>query len=117
MVAPNGQYAIGRSEQRGFELFPVGGGQSQSAKGIANTEDVVQWYASSTQVYVWDRRFPAHIALVNPWTGERKPWLETMPPDSSGVLYGNFFITPDGKTYAYRFRRVLTALFLGEGLQ
>jgi serine/threonine protein kinase len=117
VVAPNGQYAIGRSEQRGFELFPLGGGQSQSAKGIANTEDVVQWDASSTRVYVWDRRFPAHIALVNPWTGERKPWLETMPPDSSGVLYGNFFITPDGKTYAYRFRRVLTALFLGEGLQ
>lgn len=117
MVAPNGQYVIGRSDQHGFELFPLGGGQSQSAKGIANTEDVVQWDASSTHVYVWDRRFPAHIALVNPWTGERKAWLETMPPDSSGVLYGNFFITPDGKTYAYRFRRVLTALFLGDGLQ
>ena len=117
IVAPNGQYVIARSEQRGFELFPIGSGQSQSAKGIANTEEAVQWDASSTHVYVWDRRFPAHIALVNPWTGERKPWLETMPPDPSGVLYGNFFITPDGKTYVYRFRRVLASLFLGEGLQ
>ena len=117
MVAPNGQYVIAKSEQRGFELFPVGGGESHPAKGISNTEEPVQWDVSSTHIYVWDRRFPAHIALVNPWTGERKPWLETMPPDASGVLYGNFFITPDGKTYAYRFRRVLTTLFLGDGLQ
>jgi serine/threonine protein kinase len=77
----------------------------------------MQWDGTSTHIYVWDRRFPARIALVNPWTGERKPWLETMPPDPSGVLYGSFFITPDGKTYAYRFRRVLTTLFLGDGLQ
>ena len=116
-VTPNGRYVIAKSEQRGFELLPLGGGEPQPAKGIANTEEPVQWDGSSTHVYVWDRRFPARIALVDPWTGERKPWLETMPPDPSGVLYGHFFITPDGKTYAYRFRRVLTTLFLGDGLQ
>ncbi len=117
MLAPNGQYVIAKSEQRGFELYPLGGGEATAAKGISNTEEPVQWDGSSTHLYVWDRRFPARIALVNPWTGERKMWLETMPPDASGVLYGNFFITPDGKTYAYRFRRVLTTLYLGEGLR
>ena len=116
MMAPNGKYVVAKSEQYGFELFPVGGGQSQPAKGISNTDEPVQWDGSSAHLYVWDRRFPARIALVDPWTGERKTWLETMPPDPSGVLYGNFFITPDGKTYAYRFRRVLTTLFLGDGL-
>ncbi len=117
MVALNGQYVIAKSEGRGFELFPINGGEPQPAKGISNTEEPVQWDGSSTHVYVWDRRFPARIALVNPWSGERKTWLETMPPDPSGVLYGNFFITPDGKTYAYRFRRVLTTLFIADGLQ
>lgn len=79
-------------------------------------DEPVQWNGSSTHIYVWDCRFPARIALVNPWTAERKAWLETMAPDPSGVLYCNFFITPDGKTCAYRFRRVLTTLFLGDGL-
>jgi serine/threonine protein kinase len=116
-VAPNGQVVIAKSEQRGFELYPLDGGAPTPAKGISNAEEPVQWDGSSTHLYVWDRRFPARIALVNPWTGERKPWLETMPPDASGVLYGNFFITPDGKTYAYRFRRVLTTLYLAEGLR
>ena len=59
----------------------------------------------------------ARIFLVDPWTGERKKFLETMPPDPSGVLYGNFYITPDGKTYAYRFRRVLSTLFAADGLK
>jgi len=117
MVEPNGKYVIAKTEQGGFELFSLGEGEPQPAKGISSIDEPVQWDTSSTHVYVWDRRFPAHVALVNPWTGERKPWLETMPPDASGVLYGNFFITPDGKTYAYRFRRVLTTLFLGDDLK
>ena len=117
MLAPNGKLAVGKTEQGGFELFPVDGGQSTPAKGISSSEEPVQWDGSSRHVYVWDRRFPARIFLVDPWTGERKKFLETMPPDPSGVLYGNFYITPDGKTYAYRFRRVLSTLFAADGLK
>lgn len=84
MMSPNGQYVIGKSEQRGFELYPVAAGEPRAAKGIEPNEKVVQWDGSSTQVYVWDRRFPAKISQVNPWTGQRKLFLETMPPDPSG---------------------------------
>jgi len=31
-------------------------------------------------------------------------------------LYGEIFITPDGKSYGYRYRRVLADLFLAENL-
>jgi hypothetical protein len=117
LIAPNGKYVIAKSELNGFQLFPLSGGDPVAAKGISSSEEPVQWDAESSHLYIWDRRFPARITLVNPWTGERKLWLETQPPDPSGVLYGNFFITPDGKTYAYRFRRVLTTLFLAEGLR
>lgn len=116
MGSPDGKYAIGRSQSDGIQLFPVADGTPFTAKGIAQGEEPVQWSADSSTLYVWDRRFPARIVLVNPWTGKRKLWLETMPPDPSGVLYGNFFITPDGKTYAYRFRRLLTTLYMAEGL-
>ena len=117
IISPNGKYVVARPEQGGFELYPVDGGTAQPAKGVLGGEEPVQWDGSSTHLYVWDRRFPARITLVDPWSGERKLWLETVPPDPSGVLYGNFIITPDGKTYAYRFRRVLTSLFLADGLK
>jgi Tol biopolymer transport system component/predicted Ser/Thr protein kinase len=117
MGSPDGKYAIGRSQSNGIQLFPIGGGTPMNAKGIAQDEETVQWNSDGSMVYVWDRQFPARISLVNPWTGERKPFLETMPPDPSGILYGNFFITPNGRTYAYRFRRLLTTLFLAEGLR
>jgi hypothetical protein len=116
-ISPDGRYVIGKSGTGGIDLYPLAGGEPQPVKGVAANESVVQWDGNSTHVYVWDGRFPAHIFLVNPWTGERKSWLETMPPDPSGVLYGNFHITPDGRTYAYRFRRVLSTLFLADGLR
>jgi hypothetical protein len=71
---------------------------------------------SGSQIYVWNRSFPARLRLINPTTGAGKTWLETMPPDPAGLLYANLFITPDGKSYAYRYRRVLSTLYLTDGL-
>jgi eukaryotic-like serine/threonine-protein kinase len=39
------------------------------------------------------------------------------PADPSGVLYGEVMATPDGKVFAYRYRRAVTNLFLAEGLK
>ena len=61
--------------------------------------------------------FPAHVSLLDVRTGERKPWLNTMPPDPAGLLYANLFLTPDGKSYAYRYRRVLSTLYVTDGLR
>ncbi len=43
-------------------------------------------------------------------------WKE-LSPDPVGVLYGNLVLTPDGKHYVYRIRRVLSELNLAEGLK
>ena len=66
---------------------------------------------------MWDHSFPAHIILIDIRSGKRKPALETKPPDPAGVLYANFFITPDGNSYAYRYRRVLSTLYVADGLR
>ena len=41
-----------------------------------------------------------------------------MPSDPAGVEYlGPIFPTPDGKTYVYGYRRLLSDLYLVEGLK
>jgi hypothetical protein len=89
----------------------------QPVRGISEKEFPVQWDASGSQLYVWNHSFPAHIILVDLHSGQRKPSLETKPPDPAGVLYANFFMTPDGKSYAYRYRRVLSTLYVADGLR
>ena len=39
-------------------------------------------------------------------------------PDAAGTYrMDNFLVTPDGKTYAYTYRRILADLYLVEGLK
>jgi len=116
MISPDGHFVLARNAQ-GFALYPIEGGAPQPVHGISAHEYPVQWDSSGTKLYVWDRSFPAHISLLDTRSGERKPWLETMPPDPAGLLYANLFFTPDGKSYAYRYRRVLSTLYVTDGLR
>jgi serine/threonine protein kinase/Tol biopolymer transport system component len=116
IITPDGHFVLARTAQ-GFALYPVDGGAPQPVHGISENEFPVQWALSGFEVYVWDHSFPAHIILVDIRSGKRWPALETKPPDPAGVLYANFFITPDGKSYAYRYRRVLSTLYVADGLR
>jgi hypothetical protein len=54
---------------------------------------------------------------VNLKTGERTPWKVLDPADPSGVnrVLG-VSLTPDGQYYVYNYRRLLSTLYLVEGL-
>lgn len=85
--------------------------------GLKEGEMPVQWDASGPKLYVWDRTFPAHVSVLDLKTGGRQPWTTLSPPDSAGVVYGNIVMTPDGKTSVYRYRRIVTTLFLADDLK
>jgi hypothetical protein len=74
-------------------------------------------FGDSGKLYTWNGVFPAHIMLVDLASGERQPAATLTPADPAGVLYGEVLATPDGKTFAYRYRRAVTNLFLAEGLK
>ena len=115
LISPDGRFVLARNSQ-GFALYPLGGGSPQPVLGISPDELPIQWDTSGTQLYVWNATFPAHVRLIDPRTGTGKPWAEATPPDSAGLLYGNFFLTPDGTSYVYRYRRVLSTLYLANGV-
>jgi|ERR1700756_5782953 len=105
------------SGTKAFQLYPVGGGEPQSVKGLNDGEVPIQWDDSGTKLYIWNRTFPAHTFLLDLKTGLRQAWTTLVPPDIAGVLYGNIVMTPDGKTSVYRYRRAMTTLYLAEGLK
>jgi dipeptidyl aminopeptidase/acylaminoacyl peptidase len=115
-LSPDGRSLIARNEQREFELYPLGGGAPQPVKGIEAGESPVQ-FGVSGKLYVWNGAFPARIMAVDLTSGERQLATMLAPADPAGVLYGEVHATPDGKTFAYRYRRAVTNLFLAEGLK
>lgn len=118
IISPNGQYAIAKDSSSQFQVFLVNGGESpQPVRGLGPDEVPIQWDTSNRKLYVWNRRLPAKIHLLDIRTGIRVLWLDIAPAEMSGLLYGEVLITPDGKSYGYRYRRALTNLFLAEGLR
>jgi len=66
------------------------------------------------------RQPPFRVVRVDATTGRREPWLDASPPEAAGVHplpWPVATVTPDGRHYAYSYLRVVSDLFLVEGLR
>jgi hypothetical protein len=54
-------------------------------------------------------------------TGRRSTWLEARPPDQTGLetapVVKSYAVDPSGRSYAYSYERVLSDLYMIEGLR
>jgi hypothetical protein len=50
-------------------------------------------------------------------TGQKKLWKQLMPSDPAGVNLVFPILAADGKSYVYSYRRILSDLYLVEGLR
>jgi serine/threonine protein kinase/dipeptidyl aminopeptidase/acylaminoacyl peptidase len=118
-LSPDGREvaAIGPDE-KGY-LFPIPSGDPQPIKGLQPGEVPVAWTADGRSLYVYrGGDLPSKVYRLEVATGNRTLWRELMPPDPSGVEFvGPVLPTPDGKSYVYGYRRLLSDLYLVEGLQ
>ena len=109
-IGPDGRLAI-YSVAQAAEPKPI--------TGIDPDEIPIRWTPDGRGVYVWKpSEMPARVSIVDVATGRRTLWKEILPPDPAGILgLWPILITPDGKFYAYSYRRVLVDLFLAEGFK
>jgi Tol biopolymer transport system component len=115
-LSPDGRSLIAKNAQHKFLLYPLDGGGPRPVMGLEADEAPVQ-FGTGGKLYVWNGAFPARIMAVDLTSGERQLATTLAPADPAGVLYGEVQATPDGKMFAYRYRRAVTNLFLAEGLK
>ena len=61
---------------------------------------------------------PAKVFRLEIKTGQKMLWKQLMPMDPAGVnIISPILVTPDGKSYVYGHRRLLSDLYLVEGLK
>jgi serine/threonine protein kinase len=118
-VSPDGKFvaAIG-ADHKGM-MFPVEGGQPRAIAGIEEGEAPLRFSPDSRFLYLWKRGdVPARMIRLDLETGKREVWKNLIPADPSGVeRISNVLVTPDGNGYAYCFTRLLSDLFVVEGLK
>lgn len=118
LVTPDQSAVLTRTPE-GAAYYPLGGGAPTEAHGFEKGDGLLQWTADGKAVFVANgRQVPTNIYRVDLTTGQRTLWKEITPPDVAGIVsIINVLITPDGKSYAYTFRRALSDLYLATGLQ
>jgi hypothetical protein len=117
LIAPDGSAVLARGGDGAFALWKPDGSAPRRPPGIKPDDIPLQWEASGRAVFVWNGSFPARVERLELDTGRRSLWKEISAPDPSGVLYGNLLLTPDGQSYVYRYRRLLSNLFVVDGVR
>jgi eukaryotic-like serine/threonine-protein kinase len=100
-------------------LFPLDGGTPKALTGPQAGEFPLRFSPDGKYLYLWKRGdVPARVVRLEVETGRREVWKDLLPLDPSGVeRISNVLVTPDGKGYAYCFTRLLSDLFVVEGLK
>jgi hypothetical protein len=118
LPTPDGRSVWGRSNGAGT-IYPVDGGALRSLPFVASDDRPVQWSPDGKLLYVRPvNAWPPVIERIDVITGKREPWLKVVPSDPVG--FDNVFrvqLTPDGRSYCFDYGRLLSTLFLVEGLK
>jgi hypothetical protein len=112
------RYVVGRTTEHWFK-FAVDGSAPIPLTYLDRNDAPLQWSTDRALLFV--RRagaWPAAVDLVNASTGERRPWKTIQPADPVGIdTVIRILITPDGKSYCHDYVRVLSELYIVEGVK
>ncbi|HET8773775.1 MAG TPA: protein kinase [Thermoanaerobaculia bacterium] len=125
-VSPDSRFVAGMNAQGTIVLYPVDGTSSMPVDGSASIpvagveagEIPIQFAADGASLFVYrPTTLPARVHRVTLATGQRELWRELTAADPAGVYkIAPVAITPDGNAYAYTALRVLSELYLTEGV-
>ncbi len=100
-----------------FVLVDVASGSVSDVPGIEKDEDMLAWNADGRRIVVWNQELPASITLVDVDSGKRQLVQTVEPLAMLGSMYARMVTSGDGQTAAYRHRRGLYAIYVGDGLK
>ena len=118
-VSPDARVAAAQGPDGLFYGFPIEGGDPEFLPGLAAEDRPIRFSPDGKFLYAYRRgELPAHVIRLDLATGEKHASQELMPPDAAGVVeIVSVVLTPDVASYAYSYHRILSDLFLGEGLR
>jgi Tol biopolymer transport system component len=120
IVAPDGRHILVREvKTRQLWLYPTAAGEPQKLGFGASSDEFMIGYApDGKSLLVGERGVPLKIARMDLTTGHREPWKEISPADPAGVQsIANIKLSQDGKAYAYSTLRLLSDLYVVDGLK
>jgi serine/threonine protein kinase len=117
-ISPDGTM-VAAIDQGRVVLYPVDGGTPRPVPGLQPGDQPIRWTADGGLLYAFRQtEIPARVYRVDVATGRKDLWKQIGPADPAGVIgLGHVLVTADGAAYAYNYVRMLSDLYLVEGLK
>jgi len=118
-ISPDGRFVAAQGPDGNVAIYPIDGGASRPLLGATAGESPVRWSADGRTIYVFTAELaPSQVFRIDVATGERQPWKTLAPADRTGLVQIDTpVLTPDARSYAYSYQRILTELEIAEGLK
>ena len=118
VVSPDGSRVVGQDAEGHSRLYSVDGGPSEPVPGLASGDRVFQWAEDGRALFVGRRAGPAwRILRLDLQTGREAAWTEITPRETAGLRLSWVYLTPNGRFWAHSYSRLLTDLYVAEGLR
>jgi Tol biopolymer transport system component len=118
-VSPDGRRVVSALAGEAPRIFPVEGGEPRPVPGLTREDAVAGFGDDGRTIFVIaGAGASARIDRLDLETGARTPLREIRPVDRAGLIDLGFFnVSADASAYVYSYRRVLSTLYLVEGLR
>jgi len=117
-VSPDGRFFLAVEADGSSSVRALESGEPKAIPGLNPGEIAFGWTGDGKSIYAYRPSVPAHVYQVELLSGRRRLWKDLNPPDPAGI---NFIRSPhissDGKAYAYSYNRILSGLYLVDGLR
>ncbi|MGA8810402.1 MAG: hypothetical protein WB973_21230, partial [Thermoanaerobaculia bacterium] len=116
-VSPDGlKVAVNARDSSTTQVYALSG---QHLRDVPAPLTAAGWSSDSRSLFVFPpKEFPIRIQRLDIVTGALTPWKDVMPSDIAGALGHTYLcINPDGDAYAYSIERMMTDLFIVDGLR
>jgi hypothetical protein len=118
VVSPDGGRVVGQDAEGQSRLYPIDGGPSEPVPGLAGGDRVLQWAEDGRALFVGRRAGPVwHIRRLDLQTGREAAWTEITPGETAGLRLSWVYLTPNGRFWVQSYSRLLTDLYVAEGLR
>ncbi len=118
-VSPDGRSILALNRDRLIASYSIDGGAPRPIKGTEPKDYPAGWSADGGSVWVYRRgENPSRVFRIDLATGRRTLWKEISPPDPGGITgIAPVIVSPNGNAYVYSATRILSTLYLVEGLK
>jgi eukaryotic-like serine/threonine-protein kinase len=117
-ASADGKLIVGM-DATAMKLYPLDGGAPRPVPGLQAGE-FFEWTSDPRFAYVYQMKSaPVKIYRLNIQNGQRQLFKEIDPSDETGLynMSGHFLVSPDGRAYVYGYARLLSELYLVNGLK